>query len=96
MSDQNQAGVSEADQPAAAAGGQPPILFAHKDHLVTFTDGEVEAPVTAKTVVFPGDDVVDVVSLQRSAGQTRLRGSAPTSPAGSSCASEGRSTPACR
>jgi hypothetical protein len=56
---------------AAAAGGQPPILFAHKDHLVTFTDGEVEAPVTAKTVVFPGDDVVDVSALQRSAGQTR-------------------------
>src|SRR3954454_19138183 len=56
---------------AAAAGGEPPILFAHKDHLVTFSDGEVEAPVTAKTVVFPTDDVVDVAALQRSAGQTR-------------------------
>src|SRR5436305_8530177 len=45
---------------AAAAGGQPPIVFAHRDHVVTLHEGEVEAPTTtkvaAKTVVLPGSD----------------------------------------
>ena len=45
---------------AATADGHPPILFAHRDHVVTFHADDVEAPVSAKTVVLPGDDVVDV------------------------------------
>jgi hypothetical protein len=56
---------------AAAAGGQPPILFAHKDHVVMLHDGPVDAAITAKTVVFPGDLLSDVQALQASLGQTR-------------------------
>src|SRR5689334_6267421 len=56
---------------AAAAGGHPPILFAHKDHPVTLKDAAVEAPVTAKTVVFPSNDVVDMPALRAAAQQTR-------------------------
>lgn len=60
---------------AAAAGGQPPIVFAHRDHVVTLHEGDVEAPsttkVAAKTVVLPGSDAVDAPALHKALGQTR-------------------------
>ena len=55
----------------AAAGGKPPILFAHRDHPGTLHQGDVEIPVTAKTVVLPGDPAVDVPAVRASLGQTR-------------------------
>src|SRR3954465_11320393 len=48
---------------AAAAGGEPPIVFAPRDHVVTLHEGDVEAPVAAKTVVLPGTDAVDAPAL---------------------------------
>jgi hypothetical protein len=61
---------------AADAGGRPPILFSHKDHLVP-VDLPVAAPgdpvpvVPARTVVMPTDRVIDVAALHASLGQTR-------------------------
>jgi hypothetical protein len=56
---------------AATAGGQPPILFAHRDHSVTIHAGDVEAPVTPKTVVWPREKTVDAPALYASLEQTR-------------------------
>ena len=61
---------------AADAGGRPPILFSHRDHLVPI-DVAVEAAgdsppaVPARTVVMPTERVVDVAALHASLGQTR-------------------------
>jgi hypothetical protein len=68
---------------AAAAGGRPPVLVSHKDHLVPIdprTDREPDAfggeagpaaAVPARTVVMPTDGVVDVAALHAALGQTR-------------------------
>ena len=61
---------------AVDAGGRPPILFSHKDHLVPVdlpadANGDVAAAVPARTVVMPTDRVVDVAALHESLGQTR-------------------------
>lgn len=62
---------------AASADGQPPVLFAHADHVVNYqpdaagTEGDDEPmAVTTKTVVMPGDRAVDVGALQSALSQT--------------------------
>jgi len=56
---------------ASDAGGKPPVLFSHKDHLVPIDVEPLGAAVPARTVVMPTDRVSDVASLHTSLGQTR-------------------------
>jgi hypothetical protein len=58
---------------AADAGGKPPILFSHKDHLIPLDVATPEgtAAVPARTVVLPTDALADVASLHESLHQTR-------------------------
>lgn len=61
---------------AADAGGRPPILFSHRDHLVPVdlpTDPAADGvpAVPARTVVMPTDRAIDVVALHAALGQTR-------------------------
>jgi len=57
---------------AADAGGRPPILFSHRDHLVPVDlPAAGEASVPARTVVMPTDTVTDVAGLHSALSQTR-------------------------
>jgi hypothetical protein len=56
---------------ASDAGGKPPVLFSHKDHLVPIDVAAIPAATPARTVVMPTDRVTDVASLHTALGQTR-------------------------
>lgn len=56
---------------ASDAGGKPPVLFSHKDHLIPIDIADVPAATPARTVVMPTEKVRDVSGLHTSLGQTR-------------------------